>query len=157
MKPFWDIADFVRKFRREMRFGELSRAPLRLLRLELHGETAKCEWVSRPEDPFDAELALSMRLRNQALQALKDAVSVRAMLFDTLPDVRIAEFRVYRQAAAQGSCELIITGLVTRAEQAPPTVRSPVMRAKLCGLHFSLEDGALEALQSEAGNLEFAI
>src|ERR1700721_552182 len=33
MKPVWDVADFVRGLRREMRFGELSRAPLKLLRL----------------------------------------------------------------------------------------------------------------------------
>ena len=27
MNPFWEVADFVRGLRREMRFGGLSRAP----------------------------------------------------------------------------------------------------------------------------------
>ena len=48
MNPFWKVADFVRSLRREMRFGQLSRAPLRLLRLELLEKTVVCDWMARP-------------------------------------------------------------------------------------------------------------
>jgi len=40
MKQLWEAADFVRNLRRRLRFGELSRAPLKLLRLELRGNQA---------------------------------------------------------------------------------------------------------------------
>ncbi len=43
MKPLWEAADFLIRMRRRLRFGELSRAPLQLLRLELRGEQAECE------------------------------------------------------------------------------------------------------------------
>src|SRR5713226_6278057 len=46
----WEASDFVRKVRLRMRFGEMSRLPLRLLRLELGHETAVCEWVARAND-----------------------------------------------------------------------------------------------------------
>ena len=39
MRQLWEVADFVRKMRRQMRFGELSRAPLKLLRMELRNAT----------------------------------------------------------------------------------------------------------------------
>ena len=38
MRQLWEVADFVRKMRREMRFGEISRAPLQLLRVELRND-----------------------------------------------------------------------------------------------------------------------
>ena len=47
MKDLWEVGEFVRKIRARMRFGELSRAPLRLLRLELRGDTAQCDWLAR--------------------------------------------------------------------------------------------------------------
>jgi hypothetical protein len=54
MRQLWEVADFVRTVRREMRFGELSRAPLRLLRLELREDAMECDWVARPPDVWDA-------------------------------------------------------------------------------------------------------
>jgi hypothetical protein len=155
MKPLWQAADLVRRMRRRLRFGGLSRAPLRLLRLELRDATAECEWMARPPDSWDADLPASEAQRNQTLQALQDALAVRELIFDALSEIRTAKFRVYR-LSAMGSAELIITGEVSREDQGPFRVSSVVMRAKLCGFHFSLEDGVLEPLHIKEGNWGYA-
>ncbi len=155
MKQLWDAADFVRRVRRQLRFGTLSRAPLRLLRLELRGDKAECEWMVRAPDPWDCDLPIAVAQQNQTLQALGDALLVRELLFDMLPDTHTAKFRVYRPAAG-ASAKLIITGTVTREDRPPLRVASEAMRAKLCGLHFRLEDGVLEPLLIEERNLKFA-
>jgi len=155
MKPLWEAADFVRRVRRQLRFGDLSRAPLRLLRLELRGDLAECEWMARPPDPWDVDLRAGVAQRNQTLQALQDALAVRELMFDMLSEVRSAKFRVYRQLA-NDSAELIITGTVAREDQPPLKVSSVAMRAKLCGFHFSLEEGVLKALPPKERSFGFA-
>jgi len=155
MKPLWEAADFVRRVRRQLRFGDLSRAPLRLLRLELRGDLAECEWMARPPDPWDVDLRAGVAQRNQTLQALQDALAVRELMFDMLSEVRGAKFRVYRQLA-NDSAELIITGTVAREDQPPLKVSSVAMRAKLCGFHFSLEEGVLKALPPKERSFGFA-
>jgi hypothetical protein len=148
MKQLWDAADFVRNLHRRLRFGELTRAPLKLLRLELRGDQAECEWIARPADPWDADLPPSVGERNASLQALEDSLAVRNLLFSAMPAVSSAVFRVYRQVEPEHA-ELIITGTVTRDEQAADNVCSLAMRAKLCGLRFWLEDGVLGGLQTQ--------
>jgi hypothetical protein len=143
-----EIGDFVRRLRVQVRFGELSRAPLRLLRLELRGGIAECEWIARPADRWDEELPSGTGERHASMQALQDALTVRDLLFRTLPDLGSAEIRVYRQAA-NDIPELVITGVVTRQQGALKAVRSMAMRAKLLGLRFWLEEGVLENLQQE--------
>jgi len=153
MKWIWDASEFVRKVRIRMRFGERSRMPLRLLRLELRHETAVCEWMARANDPWDIDLPIAAQEQNQAFQALQDAMTVREFLFATLPEVRSANFRVYRPAAGEPP-ELIIAGTVTREDEPLPRVSSLVMRAKLCGLRFSLSDGVFEALNTQENSSE---
>jgi hypothetical protein len=148
MKQLWEIADLARSLHRRLRFGELSRAPLKFLRLELRGDEAECEWMARPADPWDADLPPSVAERNASLQALEDSLAVRNLLFSAMPTVSSAVFRVYRQAEGERA-ELIITGTVTREDQAAPNVCSLAMRAKLCGLRFWLADGVLGSFQSE--------
>lgn len=138
-----------------MRFGSLSRAPLELLRFELRADSAECEWIARAPDPWDLDLAAEVGERNAALQALLDAIALRQMIFSSIPEIREAKFRVYRERISD-TPELIITGLVSRDDDAPPRISSLVMRAKLYGLHFSIQDGMLEPLQLEPQNLEFA-
>jgi hypothetical protein len=82
------------------------------------------------------------------VQALEDALVVRDLLFAAVPSVASAVFRVYRQVEAEHA-ELIITGTVTREDQAAPNVCSLAMRAQLCGLRFWLTDGVLGRFQSE--------
>jgi hypothetical protein len=143
-----EVRDFIRGIRIRARFGERSRAPLRLLRLQLRGDAAECEWVARAADAWDADIPGSLRERNVSGQALADALTVRELLFRALPGVRSAVFRVYRPSQCERP-DLIIAGTVSRDEPMARNVTSLAMRAKLSGLRFELADGNLEALQLE--------
>ena len=142
----WEASDFLRKLRVQMRFGKLSRAPLKLLRFELRSELAECEWMARPADPWDADLAPGVGKRNASLQALEDSLAVRKMLFATMPGVSSAVFRVYR-AVEGAEAELIIVGTVERDEQVAGNIRSLAMRAQLFGFRFWMDNGVLGTLQ----------
>jgi hypothetical protein len=146
MRPLWEASDFIRAVRRRLRFGELSRAPLRLVSLELRGDWAQCEWMMRPADAWDEGISPAIRERRMTEQALRDAMEVRSLLFAALPGVASANLRVYREAETP---ELIIAGTVMRGSPAFPGIRSTAMRGKLCGLQFELADGKLEPLLRE--------
>src|SRR6266700_3384333 len=150
----WRIADFSRAMNREMRFGELSRAPLLLLRLEWRGDFAECDWMARPPDEWDRDLPRQLSDENASEQALRDAIAIRELLFNALPGVDTASLRVFRQSDG-GARDLIITGTVTRGEEVPGNVHSTVMRAKLLGFQFWFQDGILEALRSEECAMTF--
>ena len=100
MRLLWGIADFGRAVHRQMRFGELSRAPLRLLRVEWRGVVAECEWMARPLDDWDRGLPRQVSDANAAEQALRDAIAMRELLFDTLP-VDNAVVRVFGNRTAE--------------------------------------------------------
>ena len=154
MMQLYGFSFFVRTLGVRLRYGHLSRAPLRLLRLELRGNAAKCDWVARPADPWDADLPRPVGDRHASAQALEDAIALRGLLFGALPGVTTAVFRVYRGSCSTGP-ELIIEGTVAREQSAARSVRSLAMRAKLCGLRFWLEDGILEALRAEECAMSF--
>ena len=118
MRHLCEIGDFVRRVRLQARFGDLSRAPLRLLRLQLCGDTAECDWLARPADKWDADLSRAVGDRNVSLQALRDAIAVRDLLFRTLPDLYSVGVRVYRQSLGQ-PLELIITGPGSKDRRQP--------------------------------------
>ena len=148
MRQLWELADLLRSLRRRLRFGDLSREPIKFLRLELRGDHAECEWIARSADRWDAHFPPSVGERNASLQALEDCLAVRNLLFGAMPEVSSAVFRVYRQVESEHA-ELIITGTVTREDQAAINVCSLAMRAKLCGLQFWLSDGVLGRFPSE--------
>src|SRR6202171_308346 len=106
-----EIGYFIRARRIQMRFGELSRAPLRLLRLELRGAAAECDWVWRPADDWAGDIPRDVSDANVSTQALQDAIAVRDLLFCALPGVGTALLRVFRESIS-GELELIISGTV---------------------------------------------
>jgi|SRR5689334_18228628 hypothetical protein len=143
-----DIRNVINQLRVQLRFGRLSRAPLRLLRFEWAGDHVQCDWIARSPDDWDRGLPRYVGEGNASIQALEDAIVVRDLLFYTLRDISSATFRVYREAADEPQ-ELIITGTVTRPEPLRWNIHSLIMRAKLSGFRFSLNEGKLVALQAE--------
>ena len=153
MKGLLHVAEFVRRLRAQMRFGELSRAPLQLIRLQVWRETAECDWIARSADAWDTALPRGERERRASFQALQDAVAIREMLFSVLPDVQSAELRSFRQSAREPP-ELVIFGSVTREGAMVHKVTSPVMRAKLYGFRFFLDEGVLKRMEVGDGSLQ---
>jgi len=145
LKHLCDINNFLCRLRLQMRFGSLSREPLKLLRLELRGASVACEWVARKPDPFDQSLPAHISDHNTSVQTLEDAIAVRDLLFRALPELATADFRVYR-ASANEERDLIITGMVTRPEPVRYGIQSLIMRAKMYGFDFGLDDGRLVKL-----------
>jgi hypothetical protein len=156
MKELWEAGEFIRKLRRRMFYGEFSRGHLRLLRLEVRSDCAELNWVARPADVWAANLPPHIRDRDVSLQAVKDAIELRDAFFAALTDVEVAEFKGYRQEGRERP-RLIISGTVTRDVPALPRLSSPVMKAKLCGFHFQLDDGVLEPLDSGEGEVQFKV
>jgi hypothetical protein len=154
MRQLWEVADFVRALRREMRFGEISRAPLKFLRTELREDTLECDWIARLPDAWDSGLRRAERDRNESQQILLDALAIRDLVFAAFPKIACAVLRVFRQAAREPP-ELILLGTVSREIPEVHKVRSLVMRAKLYGFCFILDDGLLRPLRVSDRSEEF--
>jgi hypothetical protein len=142
------VSRFLRDLRIQLRFGTLSRAPLRLIRLEIKETSAECDWIARDPDRWDVDLSRDIGRRHASLQALKDTIDIRSLLFVAVPDLVTARVRVYREAAAH-SRELIIIGSVRRQDNSFRGIHSLAMRAKLVGLRFCLENDLLRRLSRE--------
>ncbi len=146
MRQLLEIADFIRALRRRLRFGEFSRAPLEIVRLELRGDRAECDWVARPADAWDADVPSRAVEECASWQTLADAISLRSLLLHELAAVRTAALRGYRLSRS-GVPEMIIASTIERDDPHVVDVPSPAMRAKLCGFEFHLEDGSLQPLE----------
>lgn len=141
-KRITDASQFVRGLGVQLRFGELTRAPLRLIRFELNANEAQCDWIARSGDPWDQDLHPEIGRRHTSVQALHDAVEVRKLLFAVMPDVEVARLRIFRESS-NGGREVIIRGQVHRSTPSFRTVRSIAMPAKLLGFRFALENEIL--------------
>ncbi len=141
MKELLDAADFLGKARRRLRFGSYSREPLTLLRFEWRGDSVECDWLMRPADQWDKDLPPHLARENQTLQALRDALTLREVVFKSFPAVVNATLRMFR-ADSNHRLELVMTGNVNRSNEAFERVASLAMRARLCGFQFNLEEGA---------------
>jgi len=140
-----NAASFLWRARRKLLRGELSREPLRLLRLEWTSGSVQCDWLMRPADRWDKDLPAHLMEENRTLQAFRDALQLRNLVFSSFPGVDRAELRMFRQGA-DGQPELVMTGAVHRSDETLLRVPSVVMQAKLCGFHFSLTRGVLEGI-----------
>ena len=142
------VGHFLREFRIRLRFGALSRAPLRLLRFQMKEDAAECDLIARDPDSWDVDLSRKIGRRHASLQALKDAIDVRSLLFVAMPGLATVRLRVYRDTSTH-TRELIIIGSVRRQDGAFRGTHSLAMRAKLVGLCFCLENDLLCRLSRE--------
>jgi len=143
MKSIQEAAKFVHSARRKLRSGELSREPLKLLRLEWRPDGVECDWLMRPADAWDKDLPPRIARENETLQALRDALELRRMIFRSFPAAMNAELRMFHRDA-DDQLELMMTGSVTRTNEVLERVASVVMRARLCGFQFTLTSGVLQ-------------
>ena len=136
----------MKKIYLHKRFGQLS--PLSILRVEIKGVLAECDWLTRSKCTWDTDQPLIEREHNASMRTLEDALAIRKFIFSALPQIKSAILRVYRRSS-DDQLELIIRGTVTKGEQASRTIRSIAMKGKLCGLQFRMSEGGLEALLAE--------
>jgi len=145
MRMLTDIAKFLRSAKRCLRSGELSREPLQLLRVEWKGDRVDCDWLMRPVDPWDKCLPPHLAAENQTLQALRDALKLREIIFRSFPAVGLAHLRMFR-AGKGHQLELVMTGSVNRWDEEFHRVPSVMMRAKMCGFRFKVAEESMRGL-----------
>jgi hypothetical protein len=145
MRKLVEAESFLRKARRKMRYGEYSREPLKLLRIEWKNAAVECDWLMRPADLWDVDLPARVAEENQMLRALKDALNLRDIVFKSFPDVSNAELRMFRIGADQLP-ELVMTGSLNRSDEVLERVVSIAMRARLCGFRFTRTGASLESI-----------
>jgi hypothetical protein len=156
MRQLWEFGYCLRQLRARMRFGQVSRAPLRFLRIEVREDVGRCDWIARPPDRWDDDLPPEMQAQRASLQALEDALIVRELVFLALPDVQRAELRSFRTTRDEFP-ELVIEGSVQKSVEAPRSVVAVSMRAILSGFRFWLENGILRALDSSEPAFDHAV
>lgn len=147
MKDLLDAAEFLKKVRRKLRFGAFSRESLLLLRFEWKGDSVECDWLMRAADQWDKDLPVHLARENQTLQSLRDAMSLREVIFKSFPAVMNAELRMFRADSAH-RLEMVMTGSVSRSNETFERVASVAMRARLFGFRFTVEQGELGRLTS---------
>ncbi len=145
MRELFDTVDFLGTARSKMRSGTYSREPLMLLRVEWKGDSVECDWLMRPPDPWDGDLPKHLARENQTLQALRDALSLREIVFRSFPAVVNAELRMFR-TGDDHRLELVMRGSTSRSNEELYRVASVAMRAKLCGFQFTLAEGGHKSL-----------
>lgn len=140
-----NASHFLSRLRVQLRYGELSRAPITLLRLQLIGDTLECDWLARQPDPWDFDLPKHIRMRHASLQTLRDAMDVRSILFRAFPAVDSANLKIYRSGPT-GQQELIVTGCAQRNDNSSRWIHSLVVRARNLGFRFRLENETLSTM-----------
>lgn len=146
-KHFFNAGQFIRGLGFQMRFGEISRAPLRLLRLQILPRTVECNWLARSADPWDTDLKPSVQQRLVLLQTLRDAINVRELLFASFPHVDTAYIRVYRESPDYVQ-EMIIKGCLHRNDNSSCNLHSLVMRARVLGFCFELQGNIMHGIST---------
>ena len=142
---FCNVSHFLCRLRMQMRYGEFTRAPLKLHRLEILADSVACDWFVRPPDPWDVDLPKAVALRHTTLQTLRDAIDMRSLIFQTFHGIETAQLRVYRNSVHDVP-ELIVSGFVQRNDNSSRWLHSITMRARVLGFRFHVEDDALWGL-----------
>ena len=145
-----NVSQFLCRFRVQLRYGELTRAPLKLLRLAVLADSVECDWLARPQDPWDADLPPRTGLRHASLQTLRDAIDVRSLVFHSFSGLGTAHFRIYRDSS-DNKREMIVTGYMQRNDNSSRRLHSLSMRARVLGFRFHLEDDILFELPEGGG------
>ena len=146
-----EAALFIAQSHTSLRVGELSREALTILRLEWRGGYVECDWLMRPIDPWDRNLPQQKALEQQTLQAFRDALALRELVYASFTTAMDAQLRMFR-ADRDRRLELFMAGQTTRLNQYSNRVPSLAMRAKLSGFRFVLSNGILEGpLKDEVG------
>ncbi|HEY4380128.1 MAG TPA: hypothetical protein VGN01_07260 [Acidobacteriaceae bacterium] len=148
MTEIFQVFEFLRNVRFNLRFGEWSRGHLELKRIEVRKTEAWCDWVARPVDEWDAYIPAHASASNFTAQTLEDAINIRAVLFGALVGLETAELRAFR-ALPNDRHELILRGTAFRDDKLPARNTALAMRAKLLGFHFTVADGSLICLGSQ--------
>ncbi len=143
VERLFEASQLLRGLRVQMRFGELSRAPLRVVRLRMLDKVVECDWLARSPDRWDADLSRNVQQKHTLLQSLRDAIDVRALAFDLMPQLETARLRAYRESQDHER-ELIIEGCAQRNDHAARNIHSLVMRAKILGFRFDIEGNTLQ-------------
>ena len=137
---------FLRDLRYRLRYGELSRAPLKLLRFQITTDVVECDWMARSHDRWDMDPSRKVQQRHASLQALRDTLDIRALLFESFPRSEVVSVRALRETADYKR-ELIVSGCLYNNDNTARGVNSVVVRAKNLGLRFRLEDDVLQAIE----------
>lgn len=143
MRELKYASDFLNLVRKNLCSGASFMEPLTLLRFEWKGDLVECDWLMRPPDPWDNDLPAHLSKENQTLQSLRDGLNLRDTVFESFPAVIRAYLRMFR-SDANHRLELVMTGSVNRDNDTFHRVASLAMRARLCGFHFTVEQGVLE-------------
>jgi len=146
-----NVSQFLSRVRMQLRYGELTRAPLKPLRFALLADRVECDWLARPQDPWDADLLPGTGLRHASLQTLRDAIDVRSLIFRSFPTLEAAYVRIYRDSPDDKQ-EMIVTGCVQRNDHSSRRLHSLSMRARVLGFRFQLEDDILLELPHGEGS-----
>jgi len=147
-EQFCNVSHFLCRLRTQLRYGELTRASLKLLRMQISEDTLECDWLARDADRWDTDLPKMVRQRHASLQTLHDAIDVRSLIFRTFSGIDTASLRIYRDTEDSGH-ELIVTGYVHRNDHSSRWVHSLAMRAKNLGFRFHLQDENLCCLPGD--------
>ena len=109
--------------------------------------------MARSPDPWDADLSRSVQQRHASIQTLRDAIDVRALLFDLMPQMETLYLRTYRRCSDHER-ELIIEGYAQRNDHAARNVHSLVMRAKILGFRFDIDGNALRNIATAGSSAQ---
>jgi hypothetical protein len=129
----------------QLRYGKLSRAPLHMLRMEMHPGRVEFECLARAGDAWDADISERLARRHITLQVLHDAIDLRAILFQAIPGVDEALIKIYRDS---DECrrELIMIGQTHRNDHSARGVHSLGMRARILGFQFHVDNERLKVI-----------